>query len=163
MSTLAEIRAAIVAKFEAVPNIGIVHPYERYAKSENDFRTLYVSTIGAVQLIRGWYVRRLATRELSAMVGVSMRITSWRIVGYHGLDDVAESELVFDTLIEAVCDAFRTDPTLGGIVADSCDLTAGSESKPQGIQVEDFTQVLLAQKLCHRAQLMLTTSSPMQC
>ena len=162
MSTLAEIRAAIVAKLQAVPAIGTVHAYERYAKTESEFRELYVSTIGGQALIRGWYLRRMATRELSAMVGVSMRVTSWRIVGYFGLDDVAESELVFDNLVEAACDAFRTDPTLGGIVADLCDLTAGSEDKPQGLQVEDFAQVLLAQKLCHRTQLLLTTSHPLQ-
>lgn len=162
MSTLDDIRAAIVAKFAAVPSIGIVHAYERYAKSEGEFRELYVADIGGQKLIRGWYVRRQATRELSAMIGVSMRVTSWRIVGYHGLDDVTESELVFDELIEAACDAFRADPTLSGIVADLCDLTSGSEDKPQGLQVEDFAQVLLAQKLCHRVQLALTTSTPLQ-
>jgi hypothetical protein len=162
LSTLADIRAAIVAKFSGVPNIGLVHAYERYAKSEGEFRDLYVAEIGGQKLIRGWYVRRLATREVSAMLGLSMRITTWRVVGYHGLDDPTQSEIVFNDLVEAVCDAFRTDPTLGGIVADTCDLTAGSDDKPQGVQVEDFAQVLLAQKLCHRVQLMLTTSNPLQ-
>lgn len=161
MTTLADIRAAIVAKFNTVPNIGEVHGYERYAKSEADFRSLYVATIAGQPLIRGWYVRRLATREVSAIVGVSMRVTTWRIVGYHGLDDATESETVFDDLIEAACDAFRVDPTLGGVVADLCDLTSGAEDKPQGLQVEDFAQVLLSQKLCHRAQLALTTSNPL--
>lgn len=162
MTTLATIRAAIVAKFEALPNIGVVHPYERYAKSEGDFRAMYVTEINGQPLIRGWYVRRKSTREVSAMLGLSMRITHWLIVGYHGLDDVAESELAFDDLIEVACDAFRIDPTLGGIVADLCDLTAGDGDKPQGLQVDDFAQVLLAQKLCHRVQLTLTTSNPLQ-
>ncbi len=161
MTMLATIRTAIVAKLASVANIGIVHPFERYAAREGEFRDLYVADIGGQPMIRGWYVRRSATREVSSVVGVSMRISTWRIVGYHGLDDATESEKVFDDLIESACDAFRADPTLGGAVADLCDLSSGAEEKPQGLQVEDFAQVLLSQKLCHRAQLALTTSTPL--
>lgn len=162
MSTLATERAAIVAKLSGVADIGRVHAYERYAKSEGEFRELYVAEIAGQQLIRGWYLRRIGTREVSAMPGLSMRITTWRLVGYHGLDDASESELVLDELTESVCDAFRVDPTLGGVVADLCDLTSSAEDKPQGVQVDDFAQVLLSQKLCHRVQLSLVTSNPLQ-
>lgn len=162
MSTLAAIRAAIVATLSGIPAIGVVHAFERYAKSEGDFRDLYVSEIAGQKLIRGWYVRRMGTREVSAMPGLSMRVTAWRLVGYHGLDDAGESELVAEELTEAICDAFRLDPTLGGVVADLCDLTSSAEDKQQGVQVEDFAQVLLSQKYCHRVQLSLVTSNPLQ-
>lgn len=162
MSTLAAIRAAIVAKLSGVAAIGVVHAFERYAKSEGEFRDFYVSEIAGQKLIRGWYVRRMGTREVSAIPGLSTRITTWRLVGFHGLDDATESELVLDELTESVCDAFRIDPTLGGVVADLCDLTSSAEDKQQGIQVEDFAQVLLSQKLCHRVQLSLVTSNPLQ-
>jgi len=41
MSTLATIRAAIVAKLNTVAGIGQVHNYERFARAEKDFRALY--------------------------------------------------------------------------------------------------------------------------
>lgn len=162
MSTLAQIRDAVVAKLGSVPGIGIVHRYERYAAREGDFRALYVATIGGENLIRGWYVRRMRTREVSEVHGVSMRVTDWRIVGYHGLDDAGESEIVLDNLVEDACAAFRSDPTLGGVVASLRDLTSPDGDARYGLQVEDFAQVLLAQKLCHRAQLALITSNSLQ-
>ena len=158
MSTPDDIRAAIVAKLSAVPAIGVVHDYERYAKSEAEFRRLYVSEIGGQQLLRGWYARRIAAREAMGIVGVVMCVNDWRIVGYHGLDDATASEKTFDTLIESVCTAFRTDPTLGDVVGDLRDLISGGDDSPYGMQIEDSAPVLLAGTLCHRAQLRLTTS-----
>lgn len=160
MSTLNQVRTAIVAALSGIANVGQVHDYERYAKAEGDFRALYQATIGAGKSLRGWFVRRVSTREVSATVGVGMEVIGWRITGYLAIDDAAASEKAFDDLIEAIRAAFRADPTLGGVVGDLYDLTQSADSAPYGIQVEESGPVLFAGVLCHRAVLGLVTSSP---
>lgn len=158
MSDLSTIRAAIVAKLASVPNVGLVHDYERYANAESQFREMYVQN----GLLLGWYLRRIAAREVCGSIGIGMRVTTWRIVGYRALEDASASEKEFDGLIETICAAFRADPTLGGAVADNSDLTAGDGPKEAGIQVINVDPVLFAGKLCHRAQLGLVTSHAVQ-
>lgn len=158
MTTLAVQRAAIAAAIAAVPDAGQVHDYERYAERESDFRGLYVATVAGQPQIRGWHVRRTTTREIAAALGVATEVNTWRIVGYAGIDDAAASEKTFDDLVETVRAAFRADPTLGGVFADLCDLTAAPDAAPYGLQVTGSAPVLFAGKLCHRVELALTTS-----
>jgi hypothetical protein len=154
----AVVRAAIVAMMQSVPDVGAVHAYERHAERGGELRDLYVVEVGGRKLLRGWYVRRASVREVSGTVGVATVVSGWRIVGYHGLEDGAASETAFDTLLDAARAAFRADPTLGGAVADLCDLTASADSAPYGLQIEDFAPVLFGGALAHRAQLALVTS-----
>lgn len=159
MNDLTAERAAIAAKVAGVADVGRVHDYERYAKTEGDFRALYQADIGAAKSLRGWFLRRVSTKEISVALGVGMQVIAWRLTGYLAIDDAAASEKTFDGLIEALRAAFRSDPTLGGAVADLYDLTQG-DSAPYGLQVEESAPVLFAGVLCHRAVLALTTSSP---
>lgn len=146
--TLAQIRAAIKAKLEAVATIGTVHDYERFSKRDAEFQALYKTS----NTIKGWNIRRVSTREARLAVGRYQVFHRWRIRGYMALDDSAASEKTFDTLIEAVKDAFRADETLSGLVKDLL------ESEQQfGIQVEDSGPVMFAGVLCHGARLGLTT------
>lgn len=150
MLDLAAIRAAIVAKLMTVPGIGLVHDYERYAKAEKDFRDIYKSG----ERILGWHVRRVTTRETSKIVGRHEGLIGWRIRGYMSIDDVAQSELEFDALIEAVRAAFRSDQTLGGSV-DSIVTPDGQHLA--GLQLDDSGPVMFAGVLCHGCTLSLTT------
>lgn len=147
MSALADIRTAIVATMNTVPDIGLVHRYERYAKLQNKFRTLYV-TGGEV---RGWYVRRTATRETSPGRGRYVVVHDWLIRGFMALDDLAATEETFDALIEAARDAFRADETLGGVIAGT------NVDNRAGAQVTESVPVMFAGVLCHSARLALTT------
>ena len=158
MTLIATIRAAIVAKLGSVTGIGNIHDYERYAQAEKAFRELYQSG----DRILGWHVRRLATRTVSGMVGVGMQVSRWRIVGFMSLADSAASEKSLDDMVENVTDAFITDPTLGGAVTETCDLTLGEGTKDCGIQLENSEPVMFAGVLCHRVTLGLTTSNAIQ-
>jgi len=149
MPTLDDIRNAIATKIAAVPNIGQVHGYERFAKAEKDFRTLYASA----DRILGWNVRRASRKETSLAMGRWDITNKWQIKGFLSLDDAAESELVFDRLVEAICDAFRADENLGGIV----DTTVMENPNVSGIQVEDSGPVMFSGVLCHSARLTLFT------
>jgi hypothetical protein len=146
---LDQIRAAIAAKIAAVPDAGKVHEYERFAKGAKDFAALYQHN----GQIRGWNIRRLTKAEKSPVIGKYNVINKWRISGFMSLEDATASEIVFDNLVEAVCDAFRTDETLGGVVAS----TVLESPDVAGIQVEDSGPVMFAGVLCHSARLVLYT------
>ena len=149
MSKLQDHRDAIVAKMNSVANIGIVHSFERYAAREKDFRDHFMS--GGE--IRGWVVRRIRTIEKAATIGRWDQTFIWEIRGYMSLDDDGQSELVFDELVEALRDAFRTDETLGGAV----DTTIVPERA--GLEVQGSGPVMFAGFLCHSVRLALTTTS----
>jgi hypothetical protein len=155
MSTLAEIRAAIVAAMQAVPDIGAVHSHERYTRDEAKFRELYVITpsVGAKQL-RGWWLRRTATEETSISTGTVMNVHTWQWRGYMALNDEDGSELVFDELIEAYRDAVRADPTFGGV----CEQNSMTDAE-DGVQVINAGPVTFCGVLCHSAVLQLKTWS----
>lgn len=150
MASPAEIRAAIVARLAAVPDAGRVHAFERFAATEAAFRALY--TEGAVSPARllGWHVRRVARRQTRDN-GLRVLETTWAITGMMALADAAQSELVFDTLVEAVCDALDASPLLPGVLAQDA---AGQRF---GAQIETMEPVMFCGVLCHRAALSLTT------
>ncbi len=150
MSDLTAIRAAIVAKLRAVPGIGQVHDYERYAKAEKDFRGLYQDG----SRLLGWHVRRVKARETSPSMSRRHRRVTWQIRGFMSFDDAAASEMAFDGLIESVIDAFRGDENLGGVV----DATVEPDGDGlAGIQLDDAGPVMFAGVLCHAATLSITT------
>ena len=155
MSSLAQIRAAIVAMHAAVASVGVVHNRERYAKTEAKFRELFVFTpAGGVQQVRGWWWRRVATAESSVSTGTVMNVHTWECRGYMAFNDEAASELEFDALVEALRDAVRADPTLGGV----CEQNPMS-GEPDGVQVTDAGPVMFCGVLCHSAVLQLRTWS----
>lgn len=112
--SLATIRAVILTTLQAIPNIGQVHNYERFAKGEKDFRALYQSVPDGP--ILGWHVRRVSTEQTALDVDDPDQRQdrhTWEIRGFMALSDADASELTFDALIEAIREAFRLDDTLG--------------------------------------------------
>lgn len=147
--TLDEIRNAIVAKIDGVPNVGQVHGFERYAKAEKDFRAMYEAS----GKILGWNVRRVSKQTTSPATGRWHATNKWQIKGFMSIDDAGNSELVFDNKIEEIGEAFRLDETLGGLI----DGTVLDSPDVAGIQVEDSGPVMFAGVLCHSARLALYT------
>jgi hypothetical protein len=155
MATVAQIRAAILAKLQAVANIGKVHDYERFAAREADMQALYKDATDG--RIRGWNFYRTATAERDLDLGEVRRLHEWRFSGFLSLDDADATGKSFDDLVEAIATAFRTDRTLGGLVIDVKDMD--NETGPSGIQIESIEPVMFAGVLCHRAQLSLVTET----
>lgn len=151
MSMLADHRAALATLMNTVPGVGLVHTYEPYARTEQAFRALYgwTTPAGAVQ-VRGWHIRRTATRERELGVGRTFNAHTWQVRGFMALDEAGETELEFDELIEAIRQAYRADPTLGGVAPLS-------PAEGAGIDVTDSRPVVFAGVLCHSAVLQLTT------
>lgn len=153
MADLATIRAAIKTKMLTVPNIGVVHDYERYAKRESEFRALFEDA----GEILGWFFYRDNTAELDGDTGEVRRIHEWQFFGFKGLSDSAASAKSFQDLVETLCATFRADPTLGGVVDDNKNMAQAFG--PVGLQVDAIETVMFASVLCHRARLRLVTET----
>lgn len=151
--SLALVRAAIVATLSAVPDIGRVHGYQRYAHNLTDLAALYRSDTH--NQLRGWNVSRLSTSEAGNRQAHTVEIVRWQILGVMALDDAGESELVFDALVEAVRNQFAQSETLGGVV-DQCSDPDNHDGQT-GIQVDSISPGKFANVLCHLARLSLLT------
>lgn len=149
------VRAALVALLAAVPGVGHVHSYERYAKEEAKFRDLYLyQPPGGEKSLRGWHVRRVATFSKTSGVGRRIEAHTWRVRGYMALSDAASSETVFDGLIEAMRAAVDDNPNLGGLCEPNL-----NDDGADGLQLLDSAPVLFCGVLCHSATLELKTWS----
>ena len=156
MSTLATIRAAIVAAAAAVPDMGQVHAYERYVRGDIKFQELYLVDLpDGSQQLRGWWLRRKGTEEMAGPIGRSADVHTWQLRGYMSLQDESASELAFDELIEGFRDAVRADPTFGGV----CEPVPYKAGQPEGVRVQDAGPVMFCGVLCHSAVLELQTWS----
>lgn len=153
MSTLAEIRAAIMGKLASVSGVGRTHDYERFAQDLSGLIAHYQDG----DRIRGWALQRVSTREVDYDIAEVRRLHTWRITGYLSLDDADATEKALDDTVEAICAAFRADRTLGGVVLDCKDLE--DDRGPSGIQVDQMGPIMFAKVLCHRAQLRLVTET----
>lgn len=148
-------RAAIAAALASVPDIGQVHERERYARDETAFKALYLFTpSNGPQQLRGWWLRRAATREFCPNVARAINVHTWQIRGYMTFADAQGSELVLDDLVEQFRAVVRNDPTLGGVCQPG-----GPDDDMDGVQVTDAGPVMFAGVLCHSVVLQMTTWS----
>ena len=146
MTSLATVRAKIVATMNAVPGIGVVHGYEAFVKTEAKLKALYVRD----GKLHGWQVRRVGpTSEKPYSEGVNEVIFNWRMRGFMALED--DTETGFDDLVEDIRTAFRLDPTLGGVV------TTTVFPNSAGVQLDESLPVVFAGVLCHAVTLTLAT------
>lgn len=109
MSTTTDIRNAIVAKLAAIPGIGQVHHYERFAAQQSKLKELFEHD----GRILGWVVRRSGFRKTSIADAIFSVRSQWSVRGYMSLDDVAQTELLFDAQADLVQAKLADDPTFG--------------------------------------------------
>ncbi|WP_238121963.1 MULTISPECIES: phage tail terminator protein [unclassified Xanthobacter] len=143
------IRAALVALLEAIPDIGRVHAWERFAATEKGFIDLY-SHAGAV---RGWRVNRVSTRRRVLASGRVLVTDRWAITGMLSLVDAAQSEITASDLADAIIAAEVADPTLGGVARGVAVEGAA------GVQLLAIAPVMFAGVLCHQVALQLDTQT----
>lgn len=152
------IRAQIVAVLQSVPDIGVVHSYERYAKDLSQLVAHYGYTPGSDPTqLRGWFVTRLSVQEITKVQPRVVEITRWIVRGFMGLNDAAATELAFHDLVEAVRDAFRGNETLNDTVSQCAIPVPNQGYGEAGIQMLDAGPVLFGGVLCHSARLALNT------
>ena len=153
MGRLSDIRDAITARIETVPEIGSVHSFERYAAREVFLRGLYTRELDGQTVLHGCTVRFVSSAERTGGDSWSHLVDRWRIVAVRALDDAARSERAHDEAIDRLRGAFRGDDTLGGVVAG---ITDGGL---RGIQVDDSGPLMWSGVLCHHTRMSLATLS----
>lgn len=156
MASTEAIRAAIAARLLTVQGLGVLHLYERYAKAEKEFQTLFMwqpPHIDAQKELRGWFIRRVARREVEEThTRTSVRM-DWQIRGFMGLRDGLASEIEMDAVADRVIAAIKADLTLGGLLDDQQE-PPGSV----GAQLVESGPFMFAGALCHGVRLDWTTA-----
>lgn len=102
-----------MAKLGSVPNIGIVHDRERFAKDWTTFLSLFKTEAG---IINGWMVTRRAAPSKWNELTPLLRNHQFLVKGFRGFSDADASELDLEADIEAIQNGFDTDPMLSGAV-----------------------------------------------
>ncbi len=150
---------AIAAEMAAIENAGRLHTYQRWAADIGRYLDLFRWRAGdGKDQIRGWLLTRESAREeLGSFAssspggftpaGVNRRTHTFLLFGILSLEDDAASEIVFQDLLESVCDRFRGSEALRlrGRVPSLERITT-----PQGdlIELRTFGSVL-----CHTAEV----------
>jgi len=120
--SLATIRTQLKIIVAAVSGVANVHDFQRWAAEAENFKTLFEDT--ANKKIQSWMITRDQSLEDDEATQQNYRRHRIRIMGVHTLSDDDATEKTFSDLMEAVCDALRTDNNIGG--------TAESSGPPPG-------------------------------
>lgn len=147
--SLATLRAAVVARLAALPDIGVVHDRERYIDDSAKLKALYVSAFPEGARLQGWYVSWHAMRPIEP----DLRHDEWRLVGYRAVADANDSETEFASLADSVIQAFRSFDPLG--IPGVATLGDGLN----GPSLKGMDHVMFCGVLCHRIEIELTTAS----
>jgi hypothetical protein len=144
----ATILAQVKTTLDTVTNVGLTHDYMRWAIDESAFLDLAKTTIGTTDQIRVWMIDYLGFDADSTWISRSteaMRVHTFVIHGYMGLDDSEATAKTFATLAETVCTTLDDDGTLN---ADAL----SAYVNPCQLAVD---HVMFYSKLCHHATVTL--------
>ena len=136
---------------QTVAAVGTVHTWERSVGYAGDMWDLFKYTATNPDTARGWMIRLVSTDEVSPDLGQYAVTHRWELAAIWQVVDADGSEVTFDDTIDAVRTAFRSDDTLGGVVA-TCVVDGEA-----GAQMPEHDIVEFAGVLCHAAILTLLT------
>ena len=142
------ILAQIKTTLDTVTNVGQTHDYMRWAIDESAFLDLTKATISTVDQIRAWFIDYGGFTSVEPWLSrptKTIRIHSFVIHGYLGLDDSAATGKTFATLAETVCTALEDDTTLNAA-------SLSSYREPCQCVVDHR---MFYSKLCHHAAITL--------
>jgi len=151
--SVANIRTQIKIILESVAGIGVVHDYERWAVDWA--KALQLFKPSNQDKINGWMITRTKTQEWVDTFNRNFSLHHFLIRGVYSLDDAGASEKIFQDLIEAVRDKFRTNYNLNG----SCESIYPDTGPPYegraGVQVDLIEVRTFGGVLCHYCELSL--------
>lgn len=146
------IAADIKTKMQTISGIGNVHDYYRWNKEASKFLALFAYTpAGGSQQIRGWELSRISATEHKR--GAFFRHHRFKITGYMSLRDADATDKTFQTLVDDICEKFRTAD--GGATWDYRNGDSPEESPAQAgvLDVRQFGEIL-----CHYAEIFLSVT-----
>lgn len=141
----------IAAKLATVPGIGSIHKYERQVVDQAKFILLFKDSTGR---ICGWEITRRAASEHQH--GAFYRHHQMVLKGYMGLQDAAETSILFQELCDEVCGLFRiADPTTPGA---TWNYKNGDEPTAAPAQLESINDRMFGAVLCHCAEIAVSVT-----
>lgn len=144
------IAADIKAQLESIPGTGIIHAYERQAKTLSEFIALFKTNDGK---INGWEIIRRAVPEHQR--GAVARHHQMVLQGYLGLQDSAASSIAFQDSCDAICDLFRTAEAPTGA---HWEYRNGDEPDKTPPQIELISDRMFGNVLCHHAVISISVT-----
>lgn len=153
--SLTAIREQIKTILSGVSGIGVVHDYERFSNDWKKYLSLFtVEDDNGEKRINGCTFTRVATPEKWLTNVEYLRVYEFDFHGIYSLKDSDATELVFQSTIENVCDAFRAKPTLNG-TCETITPEFGALSGRSGMQVETIENRKFGVTLAHYFKLRL--------
>jgi hypothetical protein len=143
LSSYITIADAVAVRLAQVTNIGKVHTFQRNINKPEVFKEKCFDP--AQGRIATWMLSRESRSDRQA-ANVSNEIQhAVKLRGYMAVEDNAETELIFQKVVDAVCEAFRPQTSLGGIA-----------ELILPVQVPTIAYIELHGVLCHYAECTLT-------
>ncbi|MCY4383923.1 MAG: hypothetical protein OXE44_12310 [Nitrospinae bacterium] len=161
-----EIGDAILAEISNVAGAGRVHSYQRWSADLGKYLDHFRWQTGdGLAQIRGWVLTRERAGEEAASVGsnaaggftpagISRRTHTFLLFGIMSAEDAVGSEVVFQELLEEICDRFRDDRTLR-LLDESGSPRVRSLERLQPPQVDLIELRTFGNVLCHYAEIRL--------
>lgn len=154
MNNYAAILADIKSKLESVSNIGKVYDYDRRATTDDEFIKLFAYTpAGGYQQIRGWELTRTAAVEHKK--GAFWRHHQFKVMGYMGLKDADATEKTFQSLVEEICNKFRTAESPSEA---TWQYRNGDNPDESTVQVKSIQLRMFGNILCHCVEIALSVT-----
>ncbi|MCE5265675.1 MAG: hypothetical protein LLG97_19375 [Deltaproteobacteria bacterium] len=155
MSSYLEIIADIRSKLAGVQDTGVIHDYGRWSADQKRFIDLFSWTpVGKeTKQIRGWEFTRVKRTEHDR--GAHFIHHLFQLSGYLGLRDKDASEIEFQLMVDAVCDAFAVAeaPRDRGYYYMNGDEPDQAPAQALTIDARSFGGVL-----CHHADILLSVT-----
>jgi len=151
--SLADIREQIRVILAGVSGIGVGHDYDRWAVDWGKFLNLFREE--STGKINGYMISR--KKRITRAVGLNndnFRTHHIVLRFIMGLKDEDASEIVFQKLIDDVCDALEAKDTLNGTCFTISDV--GTGDTPDGIagpQADVIDNRIFGSVLCHYAEI----------
>lgn len=113
-TTYETLRDRIYAILNGVTDVGRVHKQERWTVTKEDFISSHVATIDEAEQVRAWWITRVGVTPEVRTGHSQQEDYSFELRAFMGLDDSADTEQTFDTLLDTVKDTFNAlRPNLG--------------------------------------------------
>lgn len=138
-----EIAQELVARISKIANIGIVHFYWRNIYDPVTFKAAFFDrTQGLEGRINGWMVTRKSIGDNPLTNYQNERGSLFTLIGYMAVKDSDQTELIFQQVVDDICEEFRPQDSLNGLI---------ETHDPAQVPVIDHG--MLGDVLCHHAEI----------
>ena len=143
MTLYSDLRTAIKTTLDTVTDVGVTHNRQRLhlGGDWSRFLTLFKTTIGGHDQLRGWMILRESAVPTDSDFGETARLQNFLLVGIMGFQDSGDSYGTFQALCDTVMATFEDETTMGvsGVIVGGigpCTL-------------REFGEEMLGSVLCH--------------